>query len=101
MERIVENELNKWFKDGKNALLAYGVRQIGKTYSIREAAKNNNIDLFEINFYDEELALNTVKSCHDASSLLTTLKLISARPLKSKETVIFLDEIQLFQKLSQ
>lgn len=43
IDRKIDTFLNDFFKNVKKALLITGARQIGKTYSIREAAKRNLI----------------------------------------------------------
>lgn len=50
IDRKIDAFLNDFFKNVKKALLVTGARQIGKTYSIREAAKRNFDYFVEINF---------------------------------------------------
>ena len=50
IKRKIDVFLNTFFKDNHKALLVTGARQIGKTYSVREAAKRNFENFIEINF---------------------------------------------------
>ncbi len=51
--RKIDNILNEWLKN-KNSepLLLVGIRQCGKTESVREFAKRNNLNIIEINFLE-------------------------------------------------
>lgn len=33
MDREIDSKIDRWIKEGEKALLIYGARQIGKTYS--------------------------------------------------------------------
>ena len=51
MKRTIYNDLMNWKKkQHKKPLIIKGARQVGKTYIIREFAKNNYKNLVEINF---------------------------------------------------
>lgn len=98
MERLVDIKIDKWIKEGNKALLVYGARQIGKTYSIREALKRNDQEYFEVNFFENPDFLNSILKCATSSQLLDTIRLLSPKTL-SKNSVIFFDEIQLYPEI--
>ena len=51
MKRKLINELLNWKKNKRTKpLMIYGARQVGKTYLVREFAKDNYEYLYEINF---------------------------------------------------
>ena len=52
LKRKIDNYLTQWKNNRKNALIVYGARQIGKSYSIRKFIRNKeNFDKYiEINF---------------------------------------------------
>ena len=50
IKRKIDHFLDTFFRNTKKALLVTGARQIGKTFSIREAAKRNFEHFVEINF---------------------------------------------------
>lgn len=51
MKRSIENNLMAWkLQSDKKPLIIKGARQVGKTTTIREFAKQNYENLIEINF---------------------------------------------------
>ncbi len=96
MKRIIEKELNDWLKYDKKALLVEGARQVGKTYSIRQILNDNSINYFEINFIDRPDILKVIKNIDNIDELIEKIELYSTTPLIKGESIIFLDEIQLF-----
>ena len=57
MKRKISEKIKSYFDTGKKALLITGARQVGKTYIIREFAKNNFESLIEINFLENKDAI--------------------------------------------
>lgn len=100
MKRNIEEKLNEWIlKDTKSALLIEGARQVGKTYSIRKALKDNNISSFEINFIERPDILNALKNIDDIDELIAKIELYSQTPLKKGKSIIFFDEVQVFPEI--
>ena len=99
MKRQYEDKIQNWINDSKKALLIYGARQVGKTYLIREMLKRNNISYFEVNFQEREDILNAIKDLSNAEDISMKLALYSDIPLKEGESVIFLDEVQLYPEI--
>lgn len=88
MERRINEKLDIWIQTSKKALLIYGARQVGKTYSIREVLNRNQVPYFEINFYENPDMLELISKCSTSSQILSTLSILSLVPLK-KGTFIF------------
>ena len=99
MKRQYENKIQNWINNSKKALLIYGTRQVGKTYLIREMLKRNSISYFEINFQEREDILKAIKDLNNAEDISMRLALYSDEPLIEKESVIFLDEVQLYPEI--
>ena len=95
MKRTIYNDLMNWKKkQHKKPLIIKGARQVGKTYIIREFAKNNYKNLVEINFErDKEFQelFQQTKTSHD---LLQYLELTYINIQFDQNTLLFLDEIQ-------
>lgn len=96
MKRQYEDQIQKWIDTSSKALLIYGARQVGKTYLIREMLQRNNISYFEVNFQERDDILNAISELSNAEDISMRLALYSDAPLKDGESVIFLDEIQLY-----
>ena len=99
MKRQYEDKIQNWINDSKKALLIYGARQVGKTYLIREMLKRNNISYFDVNFQEREDILNAIKDLSNAEEISMKLALYSDAPLIEGESVIFLDEVQLYPEI--
>ena len=100
MKRFVENVLNEWITNkDKSALLVEGARQVGKTYSLRNALQNNNISYYEINFLDRPDILEQIKNLNDVQDIISKLELLAPTPLERGESIIFFDEIQEFPEI--
>lgn len=94
MRRTLESELKKW-KDSSHRypLLLRGARQVGKTYVIEQFGKT--FESFEIvNFEAQPEAVacfETVKPME----IIQKLELLTKRPIRPRQTLLFLDEIQI------
>jgi len=95
MYRKVYKEIIEWIKnDDKHTLLVTGARQIGKTYIIREALKNENCDYVELNFIEDSSLIDILKDYKDVQELELRLSLASQHDLIPGETIFFFDEVQ-------
>ena len=100
MQRFIMDKLLKWKKStSRKPLILKGARQVGKTYLIREMLKKNNISYFEVNFQEREDILNAIKDLSNAEDISMKLALYSDIPLIEGESVIFLDEVQLYPEI--
>lgn len=96
MYRVYEKLIRDWIDNSSKALLIYGARQVGKTYLIREILKQNNITFCEYNLIERNDILGFLSNTGSASDISEKLALYSDVPLTERESVIFLDEIQLY-----
>lgn len=90
LENIVE-----WIRNDKgHALLVTGARQIGKTYLIREALKQEKCDYVELNFIENKELIDIFKEYRDVDELELRLSLATNKELKPGKTIFFFDEVQ-------
>ncbi|MGN1415027.1 MAG: ATP-binding protein [Anaerovoracaceae bacterium] len=95
ISRKVEQELQHFLEDEqKKALLVTGVRQVGKTFSIREFGRHNFRSFVEINFLENPAARELFENAKNSKDLLLRLSLMADSDLIPGETLIFLDEVQ-------
>lgn len=95
MKRIIYNDLIEWKnKKVKKPLIIKGARQVGKTYIIREFAKNNYKNLVEINFERDHEFQELFKQTKTAHDLLQYFELTYMDIQFDQDTLLFLDEIQ-------
>ena len=72
-----------------------GARQVGKTYCIREFAKENFPYVIEINFLEMPSAVTTfLKMLQTAETFLLRISALTDVPMEKGKTLIFFDEVQ-------
>jgi len=95
MERLLLNDLLKW-KESKyrKPLILKGVRQVGKTWILKEFGRlyYNNIAYF--NFDEHEEYKQFFEKTKDVDRILQNLVMASGQTVKPQETLIIFDEIQ-------
>jgi uncharacterized protein len=96
IKRKIDAFLNAFFRDASKALLVTGARQIGKTYSVREAAKRNFENFIEINFITSPEAVGIFEGAKDVNEMLFRLSAFVDKPLVKGKTLIFFDEVQVY-----
>lgn len=95
MKRQIDNKLKAWRQStNKKPLIIKGARQVGKTYSIREFAKQNYNNLVEINFEREQEYLELFEKTKNPKEILEYLQLSFLDVSFDSNTLLFLDEIQ-------
>ncbi|MCR5254474.1 MAG: AAA family ATPase [Acetatifactor sp.] len=99
MYRKCESRIEEWIENNKKALLIYGARQVGKTYLIREMLKRKGVSFCEYNLIERTDILSKLKEIDNASDISALLALHSQMPLKEGESVVFLDEIQMYPEI--
>lgn len=95
LHRKIEEELEAFHsRNGKEALLVSGARQVGKTFIIRDFAKRHYRNVVEINFIKNPKAkLLFSESAHE-QEFFTLLSTLTAKPLEKGSTIVFFDEVQ-------
>ena len=95
MQRKALETLVKWKANPhKKALLITGARQIGKTYLVRQFAKQYYENFYEINFLTSPKASQIFDGDLDANTIIANLSAFLHTKLVPKKSLIFLDEIQ-------
>ena len=78
----------------RKALLVDGPRQVGKTYLVREFARQNYKHFIEINLLEKEGAAQAFNSAENSKDLFARITLFADAPLVPYETLVFIDEVQ-------
>jgi predicted AAA+ superfamily ATPase len=94
MKRNIDAELIKWQRStARIPLLLRGARQVGKTFAVKQLAKQAFTNHVEINFEFEPFYADCFQSL-DPKQIITRITDISRQPITPGETLLFLDEIQ-------
>ena len=102
LERKIDSYLNEWFMSQKRKpLIVKGARQIGKTESIRNFAKNRYESFIEINFVEEPKYKKIISDGYSAEAIVKNISMLdpSKRFIKDR-TLIFFDELQAFPEIA-
>ncbi len=97
LKRKILGDLKRWKDEHKNnCLLVVGARQVGKTYIIREFAKENYENEIYINFIEHPNYKNIFDGDLDPDTILKQiyLRISNLENIVEGKTLIFLDEIQ-------
>ncbi len=102
MKRKIYEKLLTWKKTecGKSCLLVQGARRVGKSYIVEEFAKHEYrsyilIDFNQVNQATKDLFLNDLE---DLDTFFLKLKAAYNVSLHERESLIILDEVQLFPR---
>ena len=81
--------------DTDKILILEGARQIGKSFSIREAGTRLYKNFVEINFVEDDEGDQLFKNIHKKEDFYLTLSMVAGDKLNDRtDTLVFLDEIQ-------
>ena len=95
LERRIKQEIRDFLDgDRKEALMVTGARQVGKTYIIRECAKEIYKNIVEINFVENQQAVKLFANTTGSNDILLRLSALTDVPMIPGETLIFFDEVQ-------
>lgn len=94
--RKIDKDLDTWLKDkDKSPALIVGIRQCGKTETVQEFAKRNNLQLIEINFWTHPEYCEDFNGNLDVDTIINNISLrFTNMKIDPKKTLIFFDEIQ-------
>ena len=99
MKRDALKSLKNWKNSVKRQpLLLNGVRQVGKTWLVREFARTEFDDLIEINFLADETVRHIFAGNVIPAYLISQLEAHFGRKIDPARTLLFLDEIQESQR---
>ncbi len=95
-KRKIDDNLDNWIKKkNKSPKLVVGIRQCGKTESIKEFAKRNHLELIEMNFWTNPEYILDFNNDLNVDTLITNISLrFPNRKIIPNKTLIFFDEIQ-------
>ena len=95
-KRKIDEQLETWFKsEGHSPALVYGVRQCGKSESIKQFAKNNFKYVNLIDFWKTPNAASAFDDSLEVNEILKSLSaLFPSFKFVPNETVLIFDEIQ-------
>ena len=99
--RKISKLIEEHFTNLDNPILIIdGARQIGKSYIIREMAKSKFKNYIEINMYNDSLGDKFFAKVNSIDSFYLQVSMIAGDKLGKKEdTIICLDEIQVYPHL--
>ena len=95
MERLILNDLLKW-KNSKHRkpLILKGVRQVGKTWVLREFGRRYYDNTAYFNFDENEEYKQFFETTKDVERILQNLMLASGQKIVPEKTLIIFDEVQ-------
>lgn len=95
MQRFILNSLIKW-KNSKyrKPLVLKGVRQVGKTWILKEFGKLEYTNTVYFNFDEHSEYKQFFETTKDVERILQNLMMASGQVIKAKDTLIIFDEIQ-------
>lgn len=95
LRRRIQEKIETFLKSkNREALLITGARQVGKTYIIRQVAKECFQNVVEINFLENRDAVRLFENAKNSGEILFRLSALTDVPLVKGETLIFFDEVQ-------
>lgn len=94
--RKIDYVLDNWIDDKNNIpLILVGIRQCGKTESVREFAKRHQYNLIEINFWNNSDYITDFNGKLDVETIISNISLrFPNKNFDSNNTLLFFDEIQ-------
>ncbi|MBQ8292252.1 MAG: ATP-binding protein [Bacilli bacterium] len=99
--RKIEKTIKQHFKSDSNKILIIdGARQIGKTYIIRHVGNELFENYIEINLLEDFLGPRNFENIKTVQDFYLQISMLAGNKMKEKEnTLIFLDEIQVYPDL--
>ena len=94
MKRAVYDDLRAWLTDvRRKPLILRGARQVGKTWLVRELARERNLALLEVNF-ERDPSLAKAFEVADPARVFSDLALLMDHRAGPADSLLFIDEIQ-------
>ena len=94
MSRAAYHYLVQWLQSvDRKPIIIRGARQVGKTWLVRELAKQQNKQLIELNF-EQRPQDQSYFSSNDPKVIIKLLSAGLQRTIDSENSILFLDEIQ-------
>ena len=97
IEAVIESHLKA---NSKKILLIDGARQVGKTYIIRHVGQKLFDNFIEINMVEDSLGDRLFANTKTVDDFYLQVSMLEGHKMKEKEnTLIFIDEIQVYPQL--
>ena len=97
IEAVIESHLKA---NSKKILLIDGARQVGKTYIIRHVGQKLFNNFIEINMVEDSLGDRLFANTKTVDDFYLQVSMLEGNKMKEKEnTLIFIDEIQVYPQL--
>jgi len=95
MKRNGVGVLKHWIgQAGRLPMVLRGARQVGKTWLVRQLAKELDLRLIEINFERAGTEVTGIFKAKDPFAILRALELMAGHKVDPPRSLLFLDEIQ-------
>jgi uncharacterized protein len=95
MRRLLQNQLKEWAESKlRKPLLLRGARQVGKTYSVIEFAKEHFSQLHLVNFERNPEMKEIFEHNLDSTRILQELELVLGQKITPGSDLLFFDEVQ-------
>ena len=94
IKRKVDQKISKWIENSKKALMVTGARQVGKTYSIREALKSHDCNYLEINLIENPELIPVLSDAMTVNDMIINISTALDYKFVSGKTIVFIDEVQ-------
>ncbi len=95
MERLVMQKLVEWKESPyRKPLLLKGVRQVGKTWIMKEFGRQHYANIAYFNFDEDPEYRDFFKNTRDVKRIIPNLAMASGQPFIKEKTLIIFDEIQ-------
>lgn len=94
MKRAVREDFQTWLNDARRKpLILRGARQVGKTWLVRELARERNLALLEVNFERDPTQAKAFDTA-DPRRVFDDLALLVDHRAAPQDSLLFIDEIQ-------
>ncbi len=94
MKRYLIEKMTNWLSSAsRKPMVLRGARQVGKTWLVRELAKQSGKQLIELNF-EKQRSLAVHFESNDPKSILLNLESALNQTIETSQSILFLDEIQ-------
>ena len=95
MQRLLMDKLVEWKnKKDRKPLILKGARQVGKTWLMKEFAKEYYENYAYISFYNNKTAASLFESDYDSKRIIEGIKVLTKETINPEKTLIIFDEIQ-------
>ncbi len=94
LKRNIDIELKKWISSPiRRPLLIRGARQVGKSFSVKQFAKENFDNCVTVNFEERPEFAECFKT-YNIAEILEKISILAAEEIVPGKSLLFLDEVQ-------